>query len=143
MSFYLMDFNIILIIIMIYERVYNNILLLWGDVIIMFKDYEKYLSTSLKVYLFVLFIIFILKIVGLDYFGIDINNPTVLKISDYIVKHHAQNIYYSFTLYFYTYMIVSIVNRDNSIRAKIYILVVTFFSFFIELFSSLNIFLSY
>ena len=38
----------------------------------MFKDYHKYLSTSLKVYLFVLLITFILKLVGLNYFGIKI-----------------------------------------------------------------------
>ncbi len=47
----------------------------------MFKDYHKYLSTSLKVYLFVLVIIFIMKIVGLDYFGLDINNPMLINIS--------------------------------------------------------------
>ena len=50
----------------------------------MFKDYDKYLSISLKVYLFVLVIIIILKIVGLDYFGIDINNPIMIKINNFI-----------------------------------------------------------
>ena len=44
----------------------------------MFKDYDKYLKTSLKVYLFVLVIIFIMKLVGLDYFGLDVNNSTNL-----------------------------------------------------------------
>ena len=49
----------------------------------MFKDYDKYLSTSLKVYLFVLVIIFIMKMVGLDYFGIDINNPTRVEFKKF------------------------------------------------------------
>ena len=48
----------------------------------MFKDFNKYLSTSLKVYIFVLILIFILKLMGLDYFGIDINNPTMIKINN-------------------------------------------------------------
>lgn len=47
----------------------------------MFKDYDKYLSTNLKVYLFVLIIIFIMKLVGLDYFGIDINNQFIIKMN--------------------------------------------------------------
>ena len=49
----------------------------------MFKDYKKYLSTSLKVYLFVLVIIFILKIVGLDYFGLDYNSPIIKVLDNY------------------------------------------------------------
>ena len=47
----------------------------------MFKDYGKYLSASLKVYLFVLVAIFIMKIVGLDYFGLDLTNPIIVKIT--------------------------------------------------------------
>ena len=53
----------------------------------MFKDYDKYLSTSLKVYLFVLIIIFIMKMVGLDYFGIDVNNNMLNNINTVIEKH--------------------------------------------------------
>lgn len=50
----------------------------------MFKDYHKYLSTSLKVYSFVLVVIFIMKIVGLDYFGLNINNSTIVNIGNYL-----------------------------------------------------------
>lgn len=50
----------------------------------MFKDYDKYLSQSLKVYLFVLVIIFIMKLVGLDYFGLDINNSIIIDIGNYL-----------------------------------------------------------
>ena len=53
----------------------------------MFKDYDKYLSASLRVYLFVLVIIFIMRLVGLDYFGLDINNPVMTKINDILVNN--------------------------------------------------------
>lgn len=53
----------------------------------MFKDYDKYLSTSLKVYIFVLMIIFIMKIVGLDYFGLDINNQIIINITEFLKNH--------------------------------------------------------
>ena len=94
----------------------------------MFKDYNKYFSTTLKVYLFVLVIIFIMKIVGLDYFGIDINNPTMLKINDFVTKYNLENIYYIITLYFYTYMFISISNNDNSTKAKLFSILVTIIS---------------
>lgn len=53
----------------------------------MFKDYNKYLSASLKVYIFVLLLVFILKLAGLDYFGIDVNNVIVLKINDFLLNN--------------------------------------------------------
>ena len=46
----------------------------------MFKDYDKYLSTSLNVYVFVLLLVFIMKLVGMDYFGLDTSNPTIIKV---------------------------------------------------------------
>ena len=52
----------------------------------MFKDYDKYLKTSLKVYLFLLVAICILKLVGFDYFGLDVNNPSLIKISDFFTN---------------------------------------------------------
>ena len=87
----------------------------------MFKDYDKYLSTSLKVYLFVLVIIFILKVVGLDYFGLDINNPFIVKLSKLV----STNIFVNVPIYFIPliinqYVIVSFANNDNSKKMKIY-----------------------
>lgn len=96
----------------------------------MFKDYHKYLSTSLKVYLFVLTIIVILKLIGLDYFGIDINNPIYLKFNNFILDHKLENVYYFITLYIYTYMFISISNHDNSKKAYI-------FSFFVTIVSTI------
>ena len=69
----------------------------------MFKDYEKYLSTTLKVYLFVLVMIIIMKLVGLDYFGIDINNPIINKVSNICLKWKFDTLWYSFSLFLQLY----------------------------------------
>ena len=75
----------------------------------MFKDYDKYLSASLKVYLFVLVCVLILKLVGLDYFGLDLTNPTVVKVD--IFLHHTKIIYALdfLTLYLMFYFYISMV----------------------------------
>lgn len=99
----------------------------------MFKDYKNYLSTTLKVYLFVLVIIFILKIVGLDYFGIKLDNPLIIKINDIVVNHHFESIYYGFTLYIYTYIILSVSNCDNSKKMKLYSIFILFLSIIIKI----------
>ena len=74
----------------------------------MFKDYRKYLTASLKVYLFVLVIITIMKIVGLDYFGLDMNNQVLLKINNFCLKFHLDYVYYTFTFYVYLQFIIGI-----------------------------------
>ena len=98
----------------------------------MFKDYQKFLRATIKVYAFVLLLIVILKIVGLDYFGIDVNNPIMLKINRLILKYNLEKVYYSLTIYFYVYMFVSISNLDNSKKAKIYSILFAFIAIFMK-----------
>lgn len=74
----------------------------------MFKDYDKYLRESLKVYLFILVIIVILKLVGLDYFGIDTTNNVIIKVNDFCLNYHLTNLWYFITLFVYVKVIVSI-----------------------------------
>lgn len=81
----------------------------------MFKDYKKYLEASLKVYLFVLFIIFILKIVGLDYFGIDISNSTVVRINDFCEKYYLTNVWYFLNIYIELYIYLCIVCKKQKL----------------------------
>lgn len=100
----------------------------------MFKDYSKYLSASLKVYLFVLIAIFIMKIVGLDYFGLSIDNPIILKINDFIFKNHLENVWYSITLYVYTYCIISVACKNKDVKLKC--LIYTFIGIFIKVFQT-------
>lgn len=75
----------------------------------MFKDYNKYLKASLKVYIFVLLIVFILKLVGLDYFGLDTSNETIVKISNFISSSHLGDVYNFITVYimFYIFLCLS------------------------------------
>lgn len=78
----------------------------------MFKDYDKYLSTSLKVYLFVLFIVFILKLMGLDYFGIDISDTSFTKIFMFLAKYKIDYILQNILLVFNFYLIKSITLKN-------------------------------
>ena len=88
----------------------------------MFKDYDKYLSTSLKVYLFVLVIIFILKLVGLDYFALDINNAKLIEISNFCIKWKLDIIYSYINCFIYYFVILTISTGENSKKIRKYIL---------------------
>lgn len=87
----------------------------------MFKDYDKYLSQSLRVYLFVLIIIFIMKLVGLDYFGLDVNNVVLTKISNYLSNTHWGDLYWFTTVFiqFYLYLCLVCKKRKLYIQALI------------------------
>lgn len=87
----------------------------------MFKDYRKYLTASLKVYLFLLIVIFIMKIVGLDYFGLDTDNK-IIKYLGNLVQHNLliNNLIFFGMLCFNQYVIVSFANNDNSKKMLIY-----------------------
>lgn len=86
------------------------------------KDLDKILSRTLITYTFLLLLIFILKLIGLDYFGLNVDNPVLIMIDKVATKYHLVNIYYCITLYIYTYMYVSICCKDNSKRSKLYVL---------------------
>lgn len=81
----------------------------------MFKDYNKYLYTSLKAYLFVLIIIFIMKLVGLDYFGLDVNNPTLIKISNFLSSTHWGDLYYCITIYIQGYFMLCLSTKKTKL----------------------------
>lgn len=87
----------------------------------MFKDYDKYLSTSLKVYLFLLIIIFILKLVGLDYFGLDINNPIMIKIDLFLTKTKLVYLIDFITLYIMFYIYMAIVCNNKKVYKETFI----------------------
>ena len=91
----------------------------------MFKDYDKYFTVSLKVYLFVLFCTFILKLVGLDYFGITSD-------FDLFPYKTLYAIYTYILLYFTTLILLSISCNDKSKKIKFYVLITYPFSFIIS-----------
>ena len=81
----------------------------------MFKDYNKYLKESLKVYTFLLVIIFIMKIVGLNYFGLDVNNPILIKTSDFLVKIHLADLMNYITVWIQFYFYLCVVCKKNKL----------------------------
>lgn len=98
----------------------------------MFKDYHKYLSTSLKVYLFVLSLLFILKLMGLDYFGITQDSKIILMIEQTLSTHwYLKDIIYFIPLWITQYFILSVVLKDNSKKLIIYnVILIPFYYFF-------------
>ena len=84
----------------------------------MFKDYDKYLSTSLKVYMFLLICCIILKIVGFDYFGLEIDNATLIKISKFFTDSlFFGDIYLLISIYIQFYLYLGLVCK----KRKLYI----------------------
>lgn len=81
----------------------------------MFKDYDKYLRASLNIYMFLLVVICILKLVGLDYFGLKLNNQVLITISDYLSTTHWGDLYYFSTLLIQTYFMLSLSTDKKSI----------------------------
>lgn len=98
------------------------------------KDIEKLMSRTLITYFIILIGIFILKICGLDYFGLDTNNKIIANIDVFISKYHLQMVWSGITLMIYTYIILSISCIDNSKKMTMYAIFTTPFSILIESF---------
>ena len=99
----------------------------------MFKDYNKYLSASLKVYLFLLVVIFIMKIVGLDYFGLDLDNKIINNISNFITsKKLYNNIFFMAQLFYYQVIIMAIISKKRVKDTILYCLAILPISYFLE-----------
>ena len=86
------------------------------------KDLDKLLSSTLKTYFIILIGIFIVKLFGLDYFGLDTGNEIIVWIDNFINRFHLEMVWYGITLYIYTYIILSISCVDNSRGMKIFTL---------------------
>lgn len=86
------------------------------------KDLDKILSSTLKTYFIILIGIFIVKLFGVDYFGLDTRNEIIIWIDNFINRFHLEMVWYGITLYIYTYIILSISCVDNSKRMKIFTL---------------------
>lgn len=92
----------------------------------MFKDYDKYLSVSLKVYLFVLVIIFIMKLIGIDYFGISKETNAIMfldKMMDYYVVRTSINFG---LIMIYQYIMVSIITEKKVLKETLISIPFTF-----------------
>lgn len=99
----------------------------------MFKDYDKYLSKSIEVYLFVLMIVFILKLVGLDYFALAVDNPIMIKIDKIFSNLILQNVLYFILLISFQYLMLSSVCKDNSKNFKIMTVISMPFTYLLQM----------
>ena len=86
------------------------------------KDMDKILSSTLKTYFIILIGIFIIKLFGIDYFGLDTRNEIIVWIDNFINRFHLEMVWYGITLYLYTYIILSISCVDKSMKMKVFIL---------------------
>lgn len=89
----------------------------------MFKDYDKYLSASLKVYIFILIIVFIMKLVGLNYFGLDVNNAIILKVNKIVIQHwYIKDIINLTTLTIQSYFYLCMVCKKRKLYKEAFII---------------------
>ena len=92
----------------------------------MFKDYDKYLSTSIKVYFFVLVFTLILKIVGINYFGLDVNNQIIVYVDNIMQNQIIKNIVYFVLIMIYQYLMIGMIVNKNIVKPTIISMPFTF-----------------
>lgn len=88
------------------------------------KDINKLLSRTCGTYMFILILILVIKIIGLDYFGLDLSNPFILKLTSILKSNRIlNNIFFMIPLTFNQYVILSLSLNDNSKKLKVYNLI--------------------
>lgn len=102
------------------------------------ENIKKILSRTIITYTFLLLIVFIIKIVGFNILGIDLNNPYILKLNDIISKYNLQNVWYAIMLYINVYIVLAITCNDNSKKMKIYTLICMPICIYIQVAKSVN-----
>lgn len=80
------------------------------------KDLDKILSRTLFTYFSILFVVFTLKLFGINYFGLDTNNELISNINNFIKYWRIEYIWYTITLFVNTYIILAITCNDNTKR---------------------------
>lgn len=89
------------------------------------KDFSKICIRTILTYFIIILMICCLKVFNINYFGIKYDNNLLNSFSDFVTNHKLENVWYSITLYIYTYFILSISCKDNSKKMKLYSLLIT------------------
>ena len=78
------------------------------------KDMNKILSRTLFTYFSILFIVFALKMFGINYFGLNTDNKIINSINNFILNWKLEQVWFNLTLFINTYIILAITCNDNS-----------------------------
>ena len=78
------------------------------------KDMNKILSRTLFTYFSILFIVFALKMFGINYFGLNTDNKIINSINNFILNWKLEQVWFNFTLFVNTYIVLAITCNDKS-----------------------------
>lgn len=97
------------------------------------KDLDKLFSKSIETYYFLLLIVVIIKLLGGNYFEMNLSNPHLVRLNDIIKTFHLENVWYTISIYINVYIVTSITCNDSSKNMKKYVLywlpLIIFFQF--------------
>lgn len=97
------------------------------------KDIPLIMERTIYTYIFLLVICFILKLVGLDYVGIDMSSPFIVSLDKVMNNFVIFNIVSFILIMFYQYIMTSLILNHKTIKLTLYSLIPTFiFQFFIK-----------
>lgn len=78
------------------------------------KEIGKIMYRIIVTYFIILTIVFVLKMIGLDYFGIDENNEMLNIMNIYMTKYKLDVVWSYVNCYIYYYVMIAVSNKDNS-----------------------------
>ena len=61
----------------------------------MSKNFDKVCIRTILTYFVIIFMIILLKIINIDYFGIKYDNSMINKFAEFVVNHGLENVWYS------------------------------------------------
>ena len=102
------------------------------------ENIKKILSRTITTYTFLLLIVFIIKIVGFNILGIDLDNSFILKLNEIVSKYNLENVWYAITLYINVYIVLAITCNDNSKKMKLYTLICMPICIFVQIAKNIN-----
>lgn len=97
------------------------------------KDIPLIMERTIYTYVFLLVICFILKLVGLDYVGIDMSSPFITFLDKLMNNFVIFNVVSFMFIIFYQYIMTSLILNHKAVKLTLYSLIPTFiFQFFIK-----------
>ena len=97
------------------------------------KDIPLIMERTIYTYVFLLVVCFILKLVGLDYVGIDMSSPFIVSLDKIMNNFIIFNIVSFVFIMFYQYVMTSLILNHKTVKLTLYTLIPTFiFQFFIK-----------